>query len=490
MKNRLLAITGSALAMEADVDNGKLHHEQEKVIYARLEDLSVLHNAETVDAQEQWMIKLKKSDKNAAKGQIRVRKVIPMTKGDNGFEIKNADSDRVQYVLTAKAERSAEDRLEVPSPVTKDMFDVFKLVADNGMLKHRFHFPVDGGLVFEVDAFPKEDGTYHEWVKIDLELKDINTEIPELPFEAAEKIFGDSKDEAEQKKIWELYETIFLSANVAVESPRWFNRSSVAQEGLKDWILDKFTGKFDMNDVASVRSTIELISKAGAIEDRVRTFKAGTDTNILRFLLKDEEFVDNLPAEIKRDAEQLKRFVAAIGELNSALRKIKGDDEVSEVIASLKSVREATLVRLDRTMWLGGMQVRFHKEKAGARTDRSWDGEITQPRVDTEEGAALDSFVVDVLTYMAAREQYKENIVNLNKVMGGIDLVEFKRASSALERELSNLMEGMIEFVKHADRLKSHQVGEVRKSLRFGHRLTTAGYHVALAYKPFYRYVV
>lgn len=221
MKNRLLAITSNAVAMEADVENGKLFNEREKVIYAKLKDISSLQGAESVDAQEQWMIKLPKTEKNAAKGQIRVRKIMPMVKTVDGYEIERHANP--QYVQTTKAERDAEDRLEVPIPVTKDQFDLFKLLAENGMIKHRFHFPVEGSdLVFEVDAFLNEDGTYNEWVKIDLEGA---KEIPELPFEVSEKILGSTKDEAEKKKITELYETVFLSVNE--QEARWVNRSSV-----------------------------------------------------------------------------------------------------------------------------------------------------------------------------------------------------------------------------------------------------------------------
>ncbi len=214
-KNRLLAITAAAFALENDVQDGKLFRERERVIYARLSDLSQLSNAASVDSQEQWQIKLPKTDNNSTKGTIRVRRVMPMKICGTMVMHSKPSINSNQYVMTVKAERTADDRLEVPLPASEDMFNLFRLLAENGMYKHRFHFPIDGTeLVFEVDAFPKTDGTgYHEWVKIDLELKDVTVDIPELPFKVEEVIYDTTEDPEQKKKIRELYETIFLSKN-------------------------------------------------------------------------------------------------------------------------------------------------------------------------------------------------------------------------------------------------------------------------------------
>jgi hypothetical protein len=217
-KNQLLAIMSLEIGMEEDVQDGKLFRERERVIYAKLSDLSELNNAVSVDSQEQWQIKLPKTDKNAAKGTMRVRKIIPLTKTDKGFELTDTNEDSVQYVITVKAERKADDRAEVPLPASKDMFDLFKLLAENGMCKHRFHFPINGTeLVFEVDVYLKEDGTYYEWVKIDLEFKDVPVDIPELPLKTSELIYDTTQDPEQKKKISELYETIFLKKNPTLD---------------------------------------------------------------------------------------------------------------------------------------------------------------------------------------------------------------------------------------------------------------------------------
>jgi hypothetical protein len=211
-KNQLLAIMSSGLGMEEDVQDGKLFRERERVIYARLKDLSVLQNAVRADSQEQWMIRVSKTENNVTKGQIRVRKIMPMFKnGDDNYHT-GEDKSKAQYVLTAKAEKTIDDRFEVPTPVTSDMFDLFKQLADNGMIKDRFHFPIEGtDLVFEVDAYPKNDGSYHNWVKIDLEFGETIIDTPPLPFEVEEQILNTTEDKDEKRKISELYETIFFS---------------------------------------------------------------------------------------------------------------------------------------------------------------------------------------------------------------------------------------------------------------------------------------
>lgn len=219
-KNSLLAITATLLAMESDVENGKLFRERERVIYAKLSDFGQLNNAVSADFQEQWMIKIPKTERNSAKGSIRVRKILPLVKDGEQFKGQQLPKtigapDPFQYVLTVKSERQADDRLEVPAPVTRDMFNLFSYLAENGMIKDRYHFPIEGTeLVFEVDAFRKEDGSYHDWVKIDLELKDITVDTPPLPFKTEEIIYDNTKDPEQKKKISELYETIFLTKNI------------------------------------------------------------------------------------------------------------------------------------------------------------------------------------------------------------------------------------------------------------------------------------
>jgi CYTH domain-containing protein len=181
-----------------DIADGKAIREKEVELYVYLEDLSALNKAASMDHQEQWAVKVEKTDKNA-KGSIRVRKVV--SGGDKS----------IQYVLTAKADIDTGDRMEVPTPVTEDMFNVFKTIATSGMVKDRYYFPIEGtNLTWEVDVFFDEKGNYHNWLKIDLE--NCGGKAPPLPFVVSERIDGQTEDPAEREKIRELYSKYFLSS--------------------------------------------------------------------------------------------------------------------------------------------------------------------------------------------------------------------------------------------------------------------------------------
>jgi hypothetical protein len=146
-------------------------------------------------------LKFEKTDKNAAMGQVRVRKIEPVR-----------PFGEVQYVLTAKMVMGQGDRLEVPVPCTVDMFDLIKRGAEMGMVKDRYHFPVEGtSLVYEVDMFILADGTYAPWAKIDLE--GCTGEMPPLPIKVDERIDGRTTDPVLKAKIRELYERYFLASN-------------------------------------------------------------------------------------------------------------------------------------------------------------------------------------------------------------------------------------------------------------------------------------
>ena len=201
-----------SIAMEKDVQDGKTFAEKERVIYARISDFEQLKKAKSADHQEQWGLKIAKSDENFAEGQVRVRAVTPLAL--NGGEAAPKPTAGAQYVFTVKAKQGMGQNLETPIPATADAFEVFKRICENGMIKDRYHFPVEGtDLVYEVDAFLKDDGSYHEWVKIDLETKDMGAELPPLPIVVEEQILDNTDDAAEKAKIKELYSTIFLTPN-------------------------------------------------------------------------------------------------------------------------------------------------------------------------------------------------------------------------------------------------------------------------------------
>lgn len=186
--------------------DGKAEKEIEYTIYARLVDPTQLGRAKSMEHQEQWEVRIPKTEENAGKGSFRVRKTT-------------IDGAEPQYTRVTKiAYNKDNDKIEIPLPSNHDEFTAFKFLANLGMVKDRFHFPVMGTeLVWEVDCFPKEGGGYHEWVKIDLEVKDRDTPLPDFPIDLEDVIlppfFGKITEEEHDQRVSELYEQYFLKKN-------------------------------------------------------------------------------------------------------------------------------------------------------------------------------------------------------------------------------------------------------------------------------------
>jgi len=107
---------------------------------------------------------------------------------------------------------------EIPIPASEDWFIGFQFLADQGMIKDRYHFPIVGtDLVWEVDCFPKEGGGYHEWVKIDLEVSDLSAPLPEFPIQFEDIILpvgvGKLSKEEHDEQVSKLYDECFISPN-------------------------------------------------------------------------------------------------------------------------------------------------------------------------------------------------------------------------------------------------------------------------------------
>lgn len=198
-------LKNTQMALEELVD-GKPVREIEHTIYARVVSMSELENASSMEMQEQWEIRVPKTEKNAGKGSFRIRKT----------QLKDGDPT---YALTTKISASKDgDKIELAIPTNADNFEQFKFLSEQGMIKHRYHFPVEGtDLIWEIDMFPKEDGTYHEWCKIDLEVKDRDAPIPTFPIDLADVIlpegYGRTDPEEAEKAITALYDDYFLTKN-------------------------------------------------------------------------------------------------------------------------------------------------------------------------------------------------------------------------------------------------------------------------------------
>lgn len=172
------------LSTEAENTNGKVNKEIEHMFYAKVDSPEALLKATSCEIQEQWGLWQDKTDKNAAMGSNRIRKTItkPITAG----EFDNA-STKTEFVLTTKIKTPDGAALEISIVATEDGHRAFRLLAESGMIKHRYHFPIpDSQLVWEVDMFVQPGESmystkYLPWCKIDLEVPDINTPVPDFP---------------------------------------------------------------------------------------------------------------------------------------------------------------------------------------------------------------------------------------------------------------------------------------------------------------------
>lgn len=190
------------IALEAEVATGVKQAENEHSFYARIADMKQFDGLPK-ERQEQWEIKVPKTDRNTAAGGIRVRKTI-------------VDGQRPEYVMTSKVLISSDGKKdEVPIASTPHQFIHFALLSEGGMIKDRFTFPIKGtDLKWEIDLFLKPDGGYHDWCKIDLEVEDLNAPIPqELPIAFTALIPGDpsKRTDAQSAKLRELFDTCFLT---------------------------------------------------------------------------------------------------------------------------------------------------------------------------------------------------------------------------------------------------------------------------------------
>lgn len=198
----------SAYSLEERSD-GKAGDEFEHTIYARLTDPSQLQQSKSMEHHSQWELRIEKTEKNGGKGSLRVRKTW----------VDGGDPDYVAVTkIPLDPNGSNAKKKEIPIPATEDWFIAFQFLADQGMVKDRYHFPIMGGdLVWEVDCYPKEGGGYHEWVKIDLEVTDLSAPLPEFPIQFEDIILpvgvGKLTKEEHDAQVSKIYDECFISPN-------------------------------------------------------------------------------------------------------------------------------------------------------------------------------------------------------------------------------------------------------------------------------------
>ena len=188
------------VSTENNEPDGITRREKEIVYYIKVKNPDEMFKPFTKEEQEQWEIKVERTTNNAAGGRIRVRK------SKLGNELK--------YILTSKTFIDKNDHDETELLTTEAMFNQFKQMAESGMIKHRCELKIDGeGLnnIIQVDLFKTPEGNYSQWIKIDVEIKDMNQPLPKLPFDYLELL--EDGIESNEKRISRLFSEVFLTKN-------------------------------------------------------------------------------------------------------------------------------------------------------------------------------------------------------------------------------------------------------------------------------------
>lgn len=206
------------MALE-EAKNGKANKEIEHVLYARLEATKQLEKATHKEYQEQWELKVPHVEGNAGEGTVRIR-------------MTQLPGKAPEYVLTTKVRAADGSRIEVAIPTTEDNFKQFQLLAATGMKKVRHFFPAvqmdfetgqSEKVVWEVDMFVRDvkltadeclaGANYHDWCKIDLEVKNKKAALPLLPMIFEEVVGLGTRTPEQEAFIQGLYSSVFWTPN-------------------------------------------------------------------------------------------------------------------------------------------------------------------------------------------------------------------------------------------------------------------------------------
>ncbi|MBE0438289.1 MAG: hypothetical protein IBX57_00785 [Gammaproteobacteria bacterium] len=176
--NLLKKYSGDIVVSNEDID------ELEYEIYLKVSDFKQLKNAKYSEHQEQWQMRF---NKGPLAVKVRSRKCI-------------RDGD-IKYYLTTKLDLEDVDAAwELEDEVTRLHYEEIRDLSDNGMIKERYFFPINGtDLVWEVDVFSDDNGEFIEWVKIDLEVPHRLAKLPELPIEGTEVILAQKGERTEEE---------------------------------------------------------------------------------------------------------------------------------------------------------------------------------------------------------------------------------------------------------------------------------------------------
>lgn len=178
-------------------------------VYGEIADWDSLGNATTLEQREKHYLPL-----------------IENTTNGNTIAITCNRVNEAGYYQTSKLMYANSTLVEqVNVPISLGMYKHLTQAAINSYKFERFKFRVpDSNLVWEVDVFKGADGSRHPWIKCDIEVADLDSELPDLPIPLKERIIANMEDttDAEVARINRLYKSEWLQTSM-----NWsFNRSN------------------------------------------------------------------------------------------------------------------------------------------------------------------------------------------------------------------------------------------------------------------------
>lgn len=282
-------------------EDGKTIIEKELGYYCRILNFAQFKDAKEAVKIEDYYTSTPKSEEVPLDTKTRVRKID--------------SKEGVRYELTLKVGNDMTQRAENTVEITEDTFNLYRKVAKECTIKHRYTFDNEDGH-WCVDLFPNGSGGYNNWARVEVEVNDIPEHAPKPPIEAEEVIYpkGSSNntlsDEEVDAKISEIAKTIH---NLHKPNPVLVN------------IRNQIEAKINQNQdtVGGQDNPPEYSESAPSnseAEDKGNHPTESTDTT-------EAEETPLTADDISRDPEQVKENEEQIEE-NDEIKEENGDDTV------------------------------------------------------------------------------------------------------------------------------------------------------------------
>lgn len=281
--------------------DGETVIEKELGYYCRILNFAQFKDAKEAVKIEDYYTSTPKSEEVPLDTKTRVRKID--------------SKEGVRYELTLKVGNDMTQRAENTVEITEDTFNLYRKVAKECTIKHRYTFDNEDGH-WCVDLFPNGSGGYNNWARVEVEVNDIPENAPKPPIEAEEVIYpkGSSNntlsDEEVDAKISEIAKTIH---NLHKPNPILVN------------IRNQIEAKINQNQdtVGGQDNPPEYTESAPSndeVEDKGNPPTETTD-------VKENKETPLTADDISRDPEQVKENEEQIEE-NDEIKEENGDDTV------------------------------------------------------------------------------------------------------------------------------------------------------------------